>query len=244
MGPASCVPEADAERSRLLAGAAALGIELNPAQAAALQTFGAELARWNRAFNLVSRRDVERLLPRHLLDSLSAAPLLAGARVLDLGTGAGLPGVPLAIVRADMHFTLADRNERKIRFVSQVARRLDLGNVEPLCVDAARLPAAAGFDTVVSRAVAAPAELWALAEPLLGESGRLVLLYRVQGAAAGREAGEAEVPAGARVLDRHSVQIPGLPEPHQVLVLGRASPGRASPGRGRCADFQGSRSVS
>lgn len=209
------------DRSALLAGAAALGIDLDPAGAAALLRFGALLARWNRAFNLVSRRDIDRLLPRHLLDSLSAASHLAPSRVLDLGTGAGLPGVPLAIVRPELQFTLADRNERKIRFIGQVVRELGLGNVTPLCADVARLPEDVSFDTVVTRAVAAPAAIWALAEPRLSAGGRLVLLHRVHEAGAA-ESADAEGVPGAEVLGRRLVMIPGLAERHEVLVLGRA----------------------
>ena len=235
-----CVPERDAAgaRSDLLTGAAALGVDLNAAQADALLGFGALLARWNQAFNLVSRRDIERLLPRHLLDSLSAAPELAPSRVLDLGTGAGLPGVPLAIVRPQLQFTLVDRNERKIRFIGQVARELELANVTPLCADVARMPGDETFDTVVTRAVAAPAGVWALAEPRLAPAGRLVLLHRVHDgrAAPAPEAAAAEsgaAPPGARILGRHLAAIPGLAERHEVLVLGRADPAHGARSRGR-----------
>ncbi len=227
--PTPCVPERDAagDRSDLLTGAAALGVELNPAQADALLGFGALLARWNQAFNLVSRRDIERLLPRHLLDSLSAATELAPSRVLDLGTGAGLPGVPLAIVQPQLQFTLVDRNERKIRFIGQVVRELGLANVTPLCADVARMPGNDSFDTVVTRAVAAPAGIWALAEPRLAPAGRLVLLHRVHDGrttqAADGAAPESAAPPGTRIFGRRLAAIPGLAERHEVLVLGRAS---------------------
>lgn len=214
------MPEAAFDRDRLVSGAAALGIDLELPQVAALSTYADLLLRWNETFNLVSRRDVERLLPRHLLDSLSAAAELHGTRILDLGTGAGLPGVPLAIVRQELRFTLVDRNQRKIRFLDQVVRHLPLGNVTPVCADVADLPAADPFDTVVCRAVSAPAAVWSLAAPRLRPGGRLVVLHRSQRQQGG---GEPAIPAGARLLGRRRVTIAGLERPHELIVLGAAA---------------------
>ncbi len=119
-----------------------------------LLQFAALLRRWGAAFNLVSRRDSPRLVARHLLDSLSLAPMLRGVRVVDLGTGAGLPGVPLAIACPERSFTLIDRSERRIRFVRQAVVELGLTNVVPIAIDFDDFRADALFDTVVSRAVA------------------------------------------------------------------------------------------
>ncbi|MEQ8858255.1 MAG: 16S rRNA (guanine(527)-N(7))-methyltransferase RsmG [Pseudomonadales bacterium] len=204
--------------ARLESAAAALGVALDPDQVAALVAFAELLLRWNRTFNLISRRDVERLLPRHLLDSLSVAPLLRGGRVMDLGTGAGLPGVPLAIARKDLAFTLVDRSGRKIRFVDRAVRELGLGNVETRCADVRELPGDLRFDTVVSRAVADLATAWALAAPRLETGGRLVVMHRVQG----EEDATVIAPPSSRVLDRRSVHIAGLERPHDIVVLGAA----------------------
>jgi 16S rRNA (guanine527-N7)-methyltransferase len=205
--------------------AAAVGVDLGEEQAARLVRFGALLLRWNRAFNLVSRKDQNRLYHRHLLDSLSVAPWLWGQRVMDLGTGAGLPGIPLAIACPERSFTLVDRNERKIRLVGQVARSLELDNVTAICGDVTALAGTEGFrrfDTVVTRAVAAAAEAWRLARPALAEGGRLLLMAHGQGDR-GSSASTAEaVPADARITGRELLTIPGLAQPHVLLILERA----------------------
>lgn len=208
---------------RLAADAAELGVTLRPDQARALLDFGDLLLRWNRAFNLISRRDTSRLVPRHLLDSLSVAPWLTGSRVLDVGTGAGLPGVPLAIAREDAQFTLIDTSERKIRFIGQVVRRLGLANVTPGCSDVRGLPAEHVFHTVVCRALTAPASAWSLAAPRLAVGGRMVIMSRAgnRGAAA-PGTGAADLPADARLEAVHRVRVPGLQHPHELTLLRRA----------------------
>ncbi len=147
---------------------------------------------------------------------------------MDLGTGGGLPGVPLAIARGDVRFTLVDRSERKVRFVARTIRELELDNVTVCCADlAAALPAdvpaalaaGGGFAAVVSRAVADPARLWALAAGHLRRDGVLMIMHHGQ-RGAGAPAPLA-VPAGARVVAEREVDIPGLPDPHGIVVLGR-----------------------
>jgi 16S rRNA (guanine527-N7)-methyltransferase len=220
-----CVPDLGASPERLAADAAALGIRLAPRQADRLLEFGVLLLRWNRAFNLVSRRDTDRLVPRHLLDSLSVAPWLRG-QVMDLGTGPGLPGVPLAIAREELDFTLVDRSERRIRFIDQAIRALGLANVRTWCGDVRALPESASYDTVVCRAVAAAPEIWSLAETRLRPGGRLLIMHRSQTRSPGRDA-DAAGDAGAAALpdgvlqERVQLQVPGLAQPHELLVVER-----------------------
>jgi 16S rRNA (guanine527-N7)-methyltransferase len=213
------VPEIGTTPESLVADAGTLGVRLEIRQAAALLQFGDLLLRWNRAFNLISRRDTGRLVSRHLLDSLSVTPWLHGREVMDLGTGAGLPGVPLAIAREDSSFTLVDRSERKIRFIDQVVRTLGLTNVATRCGDVRSLPDSAIFDTVVSRAVASVDEIWALAEPRLRPGGRVLIMHRGQ-APAERDVVVGGLPGGC-VHDRILLQLPGLPQPHELVVLER-----------------------
>lgn len=207
-----------ADVDSLIADAAQLGVVLRPAQAEALTAFGALLERANRAFNLVSRRDVERLIPRHLLDSLSVAPWLTGDRVLDLGTGAGLPGVPLAIAREDAHFTLIDLSERRIRFVRRVIRSLELGNVTARCGDVRDLPRSETFHCVVSRAVAPPNTLWGMGAPRLRADGRMILMSRA-GIADDDSEADADMPTDAVVEARHRLRVPGLEAMHELTLL-------------------------
>ena len=192
----------------LAAGAAALRASLDPNQLEKLLKFAALLKRWNGAFNLVSRRDVDRLGPRHLLDSLSLSRFLRGARVADLGTGAGLPGLPLAIVHPSIAFTLVDRNQRRIRFVRQAAFELSLTNVDAAACEFVRFRPSVLFDTVVSRAVTTPSTLWRIAAPLLAPGGQALFLV-------GPNADD--VISGAASVERIEIQVPGLSRPHQLL---------------------------
>ncbi len=213
----------DGGKARVLQrDAAALGIDLGTDQAERLATFADMLLRWNRTFNIISRQDEARLVPRHLLDSLSIAPWLRGPLVLDLGTGGGLPGVPLAILRPDLSFTLVDRSQRKIRFVSQVCRALELGNVKPLCADVDRLGPEMRFDCIVSRAVTGLRALWELARPLLRSGSAPGVLLAMVSARAEQdpESGLAslELPGG-RIIDSPVLRIPGLADGHRLVVV-------------------------
>jgi len=202
------------ESDEIESGAKLLGVELHVAQQKRLIRFAALLRRWGAAFNLVSRRDAPRLVARHLLDSLSLAPMLQGVRVVDLGTGAGLPGVPLAIACPDRTFTLIDRSERRIRFVRQAAAELELTNVVPIAIDFDDFRPEALFDTVVSRAVAKPAALWRVAVDLLSAGG--LALFQV---------GESELPPANVEANATSVsvRVPGLSRTHYVLRMNRRS---------------------
>ena len=200
------------EADELESGARELGVGLNAGQIERLVRFAALLRRWNNAFNLVSRGDVGRLAARHLLDALSLVPLIVGRRALDLGTGAGLPGIPLAIARPDVEFTLLDRSERRIRFVRQAKLDLSLENVVPVSADYADFRPDALFDTVVSRAVAKPAGLWRDAASLLAADG--IALFQV-----GALERDAELPDAN--IESVSVRIPGLAQLHRVLRVRR-----------------------
>jgi 16S rRNA (guanine527-N7)-methyltransferase len=202
------------ESDEIESGASALGVELEERQREQLLQFAALLRRWGAAFNLVSRADNRRLVARHLLDAVSLAPMLRGVRVVDLGTGAGLPGVPLAVACPERSFTLIDRSERRIRFVRQAAVELGLTNVVPIAIDFDDFRADALFDTVVSRAVAKPAALWRAAAGLLSADG--LALFQV---------GELELqPADVEAeIESVSVRVPGLSRTHYVLRMKRRS---------------------
>ncbi|MFU8813867.1 MAG: 16S rRNA (guanine(527)-N(7))-methyltransferase RsmG [Pseudomonadales bacterium] len=217
------MPEVTADPDSIVIAAAALDVALERRQAETLLQFGALLLRWNRAFNLISRRDTGRLLPRHLLDSLSIAPWLVGREVMDLGTGAGLPGVPLAIAREDLRFTLVDRSERKIRFIKQVVRALELANVSSWCGDVRSLPDTVAFDTIVCRAVAPPGDVWALAGGRIRLGGRMLIMHRGQSAPTASEEDQQVLP-GAVLCERVQLQVPGLQQSHELLVLDRTGP--------------------
>jgi 16S rRNA (guanine527-N7)-methyltransferase len=221
--PAATVPEGS-QVAGLQCDAARLELELSTADAQRLVDFGRLLERWNEKFNLVSRRDVGRLAARHLLDSLSICRWLQGERVLDIGSGAGLPGIPLAMVNANRRFVLVDRSERKARFLEQVVMTFHLDNVEVRCVDAKTLRAEPGFTTIVCRAVASLPQVWRMAEPLLDDRGRLVFMNRTLGhSEVSPEVNPEAQPAfglpSTLNVTSAQVRIPGLANPHEVLVV-------------------------
>ena len=139
---------------RLVHDAAALGMALTEHDAARLRQLLEELAHWNRQFNLTALTDLESMVTHHVLDSLAVHRYLHGASIADVGTGAGFPGLPLALVNPERRFTLIDSNGKKIRFVSHAVRTLGLVNVEPLHARAETLRPERPFDTVVARAFA------------------------------------------------------------------------------------------
>ena len=177
--------------------------------------------KWNRSINLVSRQDISRLLSRHILDSLSVNKYVHGSKILDIGTGAGFPGVPLALVNPQRTFTLCDRMAKRIRFLQVVKSQLQLSNVELLEQDfSAKNRNTGSVDTIVARAVAPAAVLWPVLEPSLAEGGRMLLFTSTQ-------APESESVAVAAKVDppycgrTETVDIPGLQQPHYVEILER-----------------------
>jgi 16S rRNA (guanine527-N7)-methyltransferase len=167
-------------RARLDAGLMAMdqGIAeaLDDAARTALIGYLGLLERWNRTYNLTAVRDPLQMVPRHLLDSLSVLPWVSRGPVLDLGTGAGLPGIPLAIARPHLAFTLLDSNGKKTRFVRQAALELGLENVEVVQVRLEAYRPERKFATIVARALASLPSLYASAQALATADGRLLAL--------------------------------------------------------------------
>jgi 16S rRNA (guanine527-N7)-methyltransferase len=206
---------------RLRDGLADLGIDPVPALVDALARYLRLLARWNRAINLTSVRNPADMVARHILDSLSARPFLHGVSILDAGTGAGLPGVPLALLEPLRQFTLVDSSAKKTSFVQHVIGELNLRNVTALHSRVEDMDPADGFDTVISRAFTTLAEFVARCAPVVTGGGRLVAMK-------GRlpEAELAAVPSGWRATGVTPVGVPGLDGQRHVVVLERTA-GRA-----------------
>jgi 16S rRNA (guanine527-N7)-methyltransferase len=159
---------------RLAEGLAALGISAAPEQQARLMAFLALMQKWNRTYNLTAIRDLRTAVDLHLLDSLTAWPYLHGGRILDVGTGAGLPGIPLAIVSEGQRFVLLDSNAKKTRFVQQAVIELGLKNVDVVTARVEQYRPECGFDTVLARAFASLGEIVAATERLLAPHGRIL----------------------------------------------------------------------
>lgn len=141
-----------------------------------LLLFLAELHKWNQAYNLTAVRDPLQMLPRHIFDSLAAAPFAQGQRIADVGTGAGLPGIPLALAHPDKQFTLVDSNGKKTRFVRHAVAHLALHNVEVVQARVEEFAPAAGFDTVFCRAFTSLADFVAGCAELTAPGGQLVAM--------------------------------------------------------------------
>ena len=141
-----------------------------------LATLLEELGRWNRRINLTAIRDPRAMVSGHVLDSLAVRPLLHGERVVDIGTGAGFPGLPLAIVEADREFLLLDSNAKKLSFVRHIIGRLGLKNAGAVKARAEDYAPGERFDTVIARALASMTRLTELGGHLVGEDGVLLAL--------------------------------------------------------------------
>ena len=142
-----------------------------------------ELERWNRKVNLTAVRDREQMRTLHLADSLAVRPLLQGRDILDVGTGPGFPGLPLAIVEPSRQFTLLDSNNKKIMFVQHAAGLLGLENVTAIKARAEDYAPGRRFDTVIARAVASLPRPVEMAGHHVGEDGVFIAKnYRLRGA--------------------------------------------------------------
>jgi len=124
----------------------------NATQLAQFEQYLALMTKWNKTYNLTAITDLDEMVVRHLLDSLAINPFLHGTQICDVGSGAGLPGIPLAIANSEKHFTLIDANNKKARFLTQVKIELKLDNVEVVHARAEEYQPKICFDTIVSRA--------------------------------------------------------------------------------------------
>jgi 16S rRNA (guanine527-N7)-methyltransferase len=209
----------DAERELLAAGAGELQLALSPAQADALLRLVDELETANAQFNLTAIRDRPGMLRKHVLDSLTLQPFLRGTRIADVGTGAGFPGLPLAILNPERRFSLIEATGKKARFVEQTARELDCANVAVVHTRAENYRPFELFDTVVARALSSLADFVAYAGHLCAPEGRLLAMK-------GKHPDEeiSALPKSFRVLAVHRVKMPGLDDERHIVEL---SPVRA-----------------
>ena len=172
------------------------------------------LAKWNAAYNLTAVRDPEEMITRHLLDSLVLLPYLQGPRVLDIGTGPGLPGIPLAIARPDCFFTLLDANAKKTRFVTQALGELGLKNVEVVQTRVENYRPVEKFDTLVARAFSSIADMLNNAQHLCAPGGRFLAMKGVY-----PEEELAAIPADYVVNEVVALKVPGLDAARHLAII-------------------------
>jgi 16S rRNA (guanine527-N7)-methyltransferase len=199
---------------RLMCDAATLGVVLTEEDGLRLCALLDELTRWNKTYNLTAITNPEKMLTHHLLDSLAIHADLVGERIADVGTGAGFPGLPLALTQPARRFTLIDSNGKKIRFVTHAARLLGLANVEALQARVEELAPAQAFDTVVARAFAPLPQLLQQVAPLAGPATRVLAMK-------GKRPDEeiACLPRNWRLMAERSLLIPGLRESRCLITL-------------------------
>jgi 16S rRNA (guanine527-N7)-methyltransferase len=197
-------------------GLGRLGLALADDRIARLVDYLRLLARWNEAYNLTAVRDPAAMVPRHLLDSLVVLPHVTAPAIADLGTGPGLPGIPLAIARPGLRVALVESNGKKVRFLREAVRRLGLAEVEVVEARAEQGPGSRPrVEQVVSRALAALPVLCRLAAPWLAEGGRLLAMK-----GPGWRDELAGLPAGWRVEVVHDLAVPGLEAGRHLVILG------------------------
>jgi 16S rRNA (guanine527-N7)-methyltransferase len=210
------VPRPDAAGERLEAGLLDMGIQVSTPQRSALLEYLSLLVRWNKSFNLTAVRDPLAMVDRHLLDSLAILPFVGGPgrRLIDVGTGAGLPGVPLAIMQLANHVDLLDSNGKKTRFLFQVKTALGLAN---MAVRHARVESwvpGETYDIVVSRAFASLPDMVSCCAHLCDSDTRLLAMK-------GQEPSDelADLGPEVHVLDIHSLRVPGLDEDRHLVEM-------------------------
>lgn len=202
-------------RHRLDDGLAALGLDLPGDVRDRLVDYVELLTRWNAAYNLTAVRDPGDMVARHLLDSLAIAPYVSGESLADLGSGAGLPGIPLALLQPDRQFTLVDSNGKKARFLREAVRALKLGHVR---VFEGRVQDVPGqFDCITARAFATLADMLNWAGRLLADGGCwLAMKGKLQ------DDEIAALPPGFRIEQSLALDVPGTVGERHLLVIRKA----------------------
>ncbi len=176
------------------------------------------LQKWNKAFNLTAIRDPGEMVARQLLDSLAVLPFLYGSRVLDVGTGAGLPGIPLALAQPQRQFVLLDSNSKKTRFLNQVLLELNIGNVQVICGRVEAFHPEQPFHNIVSRAFASLDDMLRLSRHLLAADGRWLAMKGQL-----PEAEIRRIPSAYRI-ELHPLYVAGLHgQRHLVVVFPQAA---------------------
>ncbi|KAF1070369.1 MAG: Ribosomal RNA small subunit methyltransferase G [Pseudomonas citronellolis] len=204
-------------------GAAALGVELDARAEAGLLAYLALLAKWNKAYNLTAVRDIDEMVSRHLLDSLSVVTHFleaGGERWLDVGSGGGMPGIPLAILFPHKRLTLLDSNGKKTRFLTQVKLELKLDNLEVIHSRVEAYTPAQPFNGIVSRAFSSLEDFTNWTRHLGDGETRWLAMKGVH-----PEDELAALPEDFRVEAEHSLSVPGCQGQRHLLILRRGSMG-------------------
>jgi 16S rRNA (guanine527-N7)-methyltransferase len=199
----------------LAEGIATLGLDISPEAQVRLLEHLVLVRKWNRVHNLTAMRDPEMMLTGHVLDSLAVVPCITGPRIADIGTGAGFPGIPLALSHPDWHVTLVESSHKKAAFLQQARIDLRLNNVEVVNSRAEEFQVTEGFNTVISRAFASLADFAGVAGHLaLRPGGRLAAMKGVY-----PHEELLQLPAGFAVENILPITVPGLAAERHLVVI-------------------------
>ena len=210
---------ADNKPSALTGGLARLNLALSPETQQKLLDYVALVQKWNKVYNLTAVRDADKILTHHLLDSLAVAPHVTNAKtILDVGSGAGLPGIPLALAMPDALVTLLDSNHKKAVFLNQVVIELKLANIVVVCERVEKYQSKQIFDLVVSRAFSDLQHFVSLAGGLVAEGGTLLAMKGV------RPFNEiAQLKGGFTLNAVTPLTVPGLDAKRHLIFLKKAA---------------------
>jgi 16S rRNA (guanine527-N7)-methyltransferase len=203
------MPEASLDR-----GLAALGLDLDQEQRAALLHYAALLQRWNRVFNLTAVHDLDGIVTRHLLDALAVVPYLPTGRLVDVGSGAGLPGIPLAIACPELAVTLLDASAKRVRFVRQAVIELGLAKVDPVHARAEAYHAETPYDAVITRAFANISDMLTACRHLVAANGVILAMKGLR-----PDSELAALPPDIVVRDVVPLAVPGLDAARHLVRL-------------------------
>lgn len=211
------MPGSSTYQADLKAGMQMLGVAADQAQVDKLLAFRDLLEKWNRAYNLTSVRDPAQMVGRHLLDSLSIAPWIRAPRLLDVGSGGGLPAVPLAIIMPERQFVALDSNSKKTRFLTQCKLELGLGNLDVVTARAEDFSPSEPFEQISSRAFTAVSNLIYWCGPLLATGGEFLAMKGPD-----RISELNDMPSDWRLDADHALQVPGCDGERHLLIISRA----------------------
>ena len=198
-----------------------LGLDLGSEQKAKLLDFSKALLQWNKRINLISKSDESRLFPRHIVDSLSATSFLVGNTIVDIGSGAGLPGLPLAIACPQKKFTLYERMKKRAHFMQFVIANLGIENAKVIQAPFEEIVSKGeSFNCVVSRGVKGAEALWPIVESAISRTGRLIVYastHSFEEELTSKSAGK--IHEGGPHIFSSAVEIPGLNRSHWFHII-------------------------
>jgi len=202
------------DNARFMAALEQMGVSGDEASLSQLEKFVNILNKWNKVYNLTAIRDPAQMVTLHLLDSLAIQPYLEGVDVLDVGSGAGIPGIPLAVFNPEKNFTLLDSNSKKTRFIAQAAIELGLKNVKVVTSRVENFLPEKTFDTVVTRAFASIDKILLLTGKLYSENGTVLLMKGVV-----PEQELARLPENFNLKQVVRLAVPGLIGERHIISL-------------------------